>query len=99
MNQNQLYKEIIIFFLCLITNLAAIAHKPNDIEESIKLVISGNERTYYELDNDGLRYNSIGKQFDLGDSIKIGIHTRTIKAPTGKKRRNYGFKVQINDEV
>ena len=100
MNRNQLYKEILaVVFLCFVTNLAAIVHKPKDNEESIKLVIRGNERIYYELNNDGLRYNNIGKQFNSGDSIQIGIHTRTIKAPTGKKKRNYGFNVQINDET
>ena len=100
MNRNQLYKEIlVVVFLCFITNLAAIVHKPRDNEESIKLEIRGNERIYYEMDNDGLRYKNIGKQFNSGDSIQVGIHTRTIKAPTGKKKRNYGFIVQINDET
>ena len=100
MNRNQLYKEIlVVVLLCLITNLAAIVHKPKDNKESIKLEIRSKERTYYELDNDGLRYKNIGEQFNSGDSIQVGIHTRTIKAPTGKKKRNYGFEIQINDEA
>ena len=42
---------------------------------------------------------NIGKQFSQGNSIQVGIHTRTIKSPTGKKKRNYGFTLQINDEA
>ena len=99
MSQNQLYKEVlVVVFLCFITNLVAIVHKPNDKAESIILEIHGKERTYYELDNDGLRYNNIGKQFNSGDSIQVGIHTRTIKAPTGKKKRNYGFTLRVNND-
>jgi len=83
--------------LCFITNLAAIVHKPKGNEDNIKLEINGKVRIYYEIDDNGLLYHNIGKQFTRGDSIQVGIHTRTIKAPTGKKKRNYGFKVQIND--
>lgn len=77
--------------------LQAIVHKPKGDEDKIKLTIKGKERTYYELDNDGLQYKGVGKQFEEGDSIRIGIYSRTIKAPTGKKYRNYGFTLQIGD--
>ena len=85
--------------LGFITNLSAIVHRPRGNEENIKLEIGGKERIYYELNDDGLQYHNIGKQFNSGDSIQVGIYTRTIKAPTGKKKRNYGFTVQINDET
>ena len=77
--------------------LQAVVHKPKGDEDKIKLTIKGKERTYYELDNDGLQYKGVGKQFEEGDSIRIGIYSRTIKAPTGKKYRNYGFTLQIGD--
>ena len=100
MNRNRLYKEILLLvFLGCVTNLAAIVHKPRGNEENIKLDIRGKERIYYELDDDGLLYKNIGKQFNAGDSIQVGIYTRTFKAPTGKKKRNYGLKVQINNEL
>ena len=99
MNRNQLFRKVSFFFLLsLITNLVAIVHRPIGNEENIKLKIKEKERIYYELDDNGLLYKNIGKQFNPVDSIQIGIYTRTIKAPTGKKKRNYGFKVQINDE-
>ena len=100
MNRNQLYKEVLVIVLLgFITNLNAIVHKPSGNEEKIKLEIRGKERIYYELDDDNLIYKNIGKQFNSGDSIQVGIYSRTIKAPTGKKKRNYGFKVQINDKA
>ena len=77
--------------------LQAVVHKPKGDEDKIKLTIKGKERTYYELDNDGLQYKGVGKQFEERDSIRIGIYSRTIKAPTGKKNRNYGFTLQIGD--
>ena len=99
MNRNQLYKKVLVIVLLgFITNLNAIVHRPSGNEEKIKLEIRGKERIYYELDNN-LLYKNIGKQFNSGDSIQVGIYSRTIKAPTGKKKRNYGFKVQINDEA
>ena len=80
------------------TNLFAIVHKPSSKKEKrIALKIKGKERFYYELDDNGLLYKNIGKQFALDDSIQIGIYTRTIKAPSGKKSRNYGLIVQIDD--
>tara|TARA_Y100000590_G_scaffold467372_1_gene646053 strand:- start:2081 stop:2950 length:870 start_codon:yes stop_codon:yes gene_type:complete len=80
------------------TNLFAIVHKPSiKKEKKIALKIKGKERLYYELDDNGLLYKNIGKQFALDDSIQIGIYTRTIKAPSGKKSRNYGLRVQIDD--
>ena len=100
MNRNRLYKEILLIVLLgFITDLAAIVHEPSDNEGNIKLEIGGKERIYYELDEDGLLYKNIGKQMNSGDSIQVGIYTRTIKAPTGKKKRNYGFSVQINNEL
>ena len=73
------------------TTLVAIVHKPSSKkEEKITLKIKDKERIYYELDDNGLVYKNIGKQFNINDSLQIGIYTRTIKAPTGKKSRNYG---------
>ena len=66
----------------------AVIHKPKGDEDNIKLNIRDKERIYYELDDNGLLYTNIGKQFNTGDSIQVGIYTRTIKAPTGKKKRN-----------
>ncbi len=59
--------------------------------------IKGKERTYYELDENGLNYKGVGKKFEMGDSIRIGIYSRSIKAQTGKKIRNYGFTVRIDN--
>ena len=99
MNRNQLYKKfLLIIYIGFITNLFAIVHRPRGNEENIKLSVHGKERIYYELDDNGLLYTNIGKQFNLSDSIEVGIYTRTIKAPTGKKKRNYGFTVTINDK-
>ena len=95
MNQIQLYK--LFFILVLLNSVFALVHKPTDNEQRIKLDIKNNIRTYYEIDKDGLRYDNIGKGFNLGDSIQIAIYSRTIKAPTGKKNRNYGFTVQLNN--
>ena len=39
----------------------------------------------------------MGKKFEMGDSIRIGIYSRSIKAQTGKKIRNYGFTIQIDN--
>jgi len=98
-NRNRLYKGILlIVILGFITNLTAVVHKPRGNEENIKLKIRGKERIYYELNDDGLFYRNIGKQFNSGDSIQIGIYSRTIKAPTGKKKRNYGFSVHVDNE-
>ena len=81
------------------TNLVAIVHKPSSKKEKkITLKIKGKERIYYELDDNGLLYNNIGKQFNAEDSLQIGIYTRTIKAPSGKKSRNYGLKIQIDND-
>jgi len=77
----------------------AVVHKPRGEEDKIKLSILGKERTYYELNDGGLLYKGVGKQFESGDSIRIGFHSRTIKAPTGKKRRNYGFTIQIDNNL
>ena len=99
MSQSRFYSNIIMFSLLFLNLelLQAVVHKPKVNEDKIKLTIKGKERTYYELDNDGLHYKGVGKQFKEGDSIRIGIYSRTIKAPTGKKNRNYGFTLQIGD--
>tara|TARA_B100000945_G_C20413716_1_gene614017 strand:+ start:690 stop:1625 length:936 start_codon:yes stop_codon:yes gene_type:complete len=94
-NQNQLFNYF--FVIILISNLFSVVHKPVGKEEKIKLKVKNKERIYYELDKDGLLYRNIGKQFNLGDSIQVSFHSRTIKAPTGKKNRNYGFNIQIDD--
>ena len=92
MKLNQFHNSIkIIILLLYLATLNAKVHAPIGSEEDIKLTIHGKELTYYELDN-GLIYDDIGKQYDIGDSIQIGIYSRTIKASTGKKKRNYGSK-------
>lgn len=77
--------------------LQAGVHPPKGEENKIKLKIKGKERTYYELDQNGLNYKGVGKKFEMGDSIRIGIYSRSIKAQTGKKIRNYGFTIQIDN--
>ena len=97
MKQNQFYRYInIIILLVYLTTLNARVHIPIEDEENIILMISGKEITYYELD-DGLIYDNIGKQYDIGDSIQVGIYSRTIMASEKKKNKKYGFIVQIND--
>ena len=101
MSQSRFYRDLLITGI-IILNLGlvlAVVHKPRGEENKIKLNITGKERIYYELDDEGLLYKGVGKQFELGDSIRIGFHSRTIKAPTGKKRRNYGFTIQIDDNT
>ena len=101
MSQSRFYRDLLITGI-IILNLGlvlAVVHKPRGEEDKIKLNITGKERIYYELDDEGLLYKGVGKQFELGDSIRIGFHSRTIKAPTGKKRRNYGFTIQIDDNT
>ena len=98
MKLNQFYKyiNIIILFVYLAT-LNAKVHSPIEDEENIKLTIGGKEWTYYELD-DGLIYDDIGRQYEIGDSIQVGIYSRTIMASTGKKKKKFGFTIQINDD-
>ena len=101
MNQNQFYKVIIVslvYFLIGINLIHAKIHSPRGEESKIKLKINNKERTYYKLDKSGLNYKNVGKHVEVGDSIRIGIHSRTNKAQTGKKIRNYGFSVQIGDD-
>ena len=45
------------------TNLTAVVHRPRGNEENIKLEIHGKERIYYELNDDGLKYQNIGNDF------------------------------------
>ena len=101
MSQSHFYKNVLIAGVITLSVgvVQAVIHKPRGEEDKIKLSITGKERIYYELDDDGLLYKGVGKQFELGDSIRIGFYSRTIKAPTGKKRRNYGFTIQIDDNT
>jgi len=97
MKRNQLYSHInIIILLLYLATLNARVHTPIEDEENIELTIHGTEWTYYELD-DGLIYDDIGKQYDIGDSIQVSIYSRTIMASSGKKNKKYGFRVTIND--
>ena len=97
MKQNQFYSHIkIIILLLYLVTLNAKVHTPTENEENIVLAIHGKEWTYYELD-DGLIYDDIGKQYDIGDSIQVSIYSRTIMASPGKKNKKYGFRVTIND--
>ena len=97
MKRNQFYRYInIIILLVYLTTLDARVHTPIEDEKNIILMISGKEITYYELD-DGMIYDNIGMQYDIGDSIQVGIYSRTIMASAEKKNKKYGFIVQIND--
>ena len=97
MKRNQFYSHIkIIILLLYLVTLNAKVHTPTENEENIELAIHGKEWTYYELD-DGLIYDDIGKQYDIGDSIKLSIYSRTIMAYPEKKNKKYGFRVTIND--
>ena len=100
MSQNRFYRITIFIFSLLSLNIVILQagiHAPKGEENKIKLKIKGKERTYYELDKNGLNYRGVGKKFEMGDSIRIGIYSRSIKAQTGKKIRNYGFTVQIDN--
>ena len=91
MKQNQFYSHInIIILLLYLVTLNAKVHTPTENEENIELEIHGKEWTYYELD-DGLIYDDIGKQYDIGDSIQVGIYSRTIMGSTGNKKKGYLF--------
>ena len=61
---------LLLVFFGFIANLTAVVNRPRGDEVNIKLEINGKERIYYELDEDGLNYKNIGKQFNSGDSIK-----------------------------
>jgi len=95
MRLNQFYKYIII--IVYLGGLNAKVHIPKGIKENIELTIHGKEWIYYELDDEGLIYDNIGKQYNIGDSIKVGIYSRTIMSATGKGKKDFGFSVQIND--
>ena len=99
MNPNRYYKIIAIIGIILlnIVPLVAKVHKPKGNEDKIKLIINGKDRIYYELDNNGLDYKEIGKKYIEGDSIRIGLHSRTIKSSTGKRSKNYGFSIQVDN--
>jgi len=98
-SQNQFYRITLLTFYFLFLNSGVIyanIEKPIGEENKILLNIVGKERAYHELDGNGLNYKGVGKNFEMGDSIRIGIYSRSIKAQTGKKIRNYGFTVQID---
>ena len=100
MNQNQFCKLKLIGLVLLLSSINLIyakIHTPRGEESKIKLKINSKERTYYKLDKNGLNYKNIGKQVEIGDSIKIGIYSRTTKSQTGKKIRSYGFSIEIDD--
>ena len=98
MKLNQFHNIIrIIILLLYLATLNAKGHVPIGNEDNIKLMISGKEITYYELD-DKLIYNNIVKQYKMGDSIQVSIYSRTIMAFSGKKNKKYGFTVQINND-
>ena len=87
MKRNQFYRYInIIILLVYLTTLNARVHTPIEDEKNIILMISGKEINYYEL-NDGLIYDNIGKQYDIGDSIQVSIYSRTIMASADKKNK------------
>jgi hypothetical protein len=99
-SQNRFYRITILILPLLFLNIVILQagiHAPKGEENKIKLKIKGKERTYYELDKNGLNYKGVGKKFEMGDSIRIGIYSRSIKAQTGKKIRNYGFTIQIDN--
>jgi len=97
MKLNQFYSHINIIILLLdLVALNAKVHTPTENEENIELAIHGKEWTYYELD-EGLIYDNIGQQYDIGDSIQVSIYSRTIMASSEKKNKKFGFRVTIND--
>ncbi len=101
MNQNHFYK---ILISCIVLHLGidglfGVVHKPRGKHnEKIQLNINEKNRTYYKLSDEGLTYKSIGNKIEKGDSIKIGIYSRSVKSPTGKKDKNYGFTIQIENQ-
>jgi len=100
-SQNQFYKITLLTFYFLLLNSGVIyanIEKPIDKEKKILLNIDGKERAYHELDKNGLNYEGIGKNFEMGDSIRIVIYSRSIKAQTGRRKRKYGFSVKIDDK-
>ena len=101
MNQNRFYKLLIYCFLLHIGagGLYGVIHKPRgEKKEKIQLNINGKDRTYYKLLEEGITYKSVGKIIEKGDSVKIGIYSRSVKSPTGKKDKNYGFTIQIENQ-
>ena len=137
MNRSHFYRDLLIAGVIALSQgvVQATVLKPTNTDENkIKLNILGKERIYYELTDESLLFEDVGRYFESGDSIligeqkkliedvrgnhiifqsedsvhveqlfesgdsiRIGFHARSIKAPTGKKRRNYGFTIQIDD--
>ena len=99
MKQNQFYNSIKIFlFFFHVVCLYGEIHIPIDNENEITLRINGQDRAYHELDKGGLSYHHIGSEHEFGDSIKIGIYSRSIKSFKGNKKKKFGFKIQVNDD-
>jgi len=101
-SQNQFYRITLLTFYFLFLNLGVIyanIEKPVGKKTKFLLNIEGKERAYHELDENGLNYEEVGKNFEMGDSIRIVIYSRSIKAQTGRKIRKYGFTVKIDDKL
>jgi hypothetical protein len=99
MKRNQFYNSIKIFlFFFHVACLHGEIHIPIDNENEITLRINGQNRTYHELDKGGLSYHHIGSEHEFGDSIKVGIYSRSIKSFKGNKKKKFGFKIQVNDD-
>ena len=71
---------IVPLFIIFVGMLEARIHAPKGEESKIKLKIGGKNKTYYELDENGLNYKGVGKRYEVGDSMRIGIYSRSLKA-------------------
>jgi len=102
-NLSQFYKLVLL--IVLLGNIYAAQILPIKDENNIRLNIGDRERIYHEIPEEGLLFKGIGNSFDVGDSlrigdrVKIGIYSRTVKSPTGNKKRNFSFFIQWDDEV
>jgi hypothetical protein len=93
MKRNQFYNSFKIFlFFFYVVCLHGEIHIPIDNKNEITLRINGQDRTYHELDKGSLSYHHIGAEYEIGDSIKVGIYSRSIKSFKGNKKRNLGSK-------
>jgi len=102
-NLSQFYKLVLL--IVLLGNIFPAQILPIKDENNIRLNIGDKERIYHEIPEEGLLFKGIGNSFDVGDSlrigdrVKIGIFSRTVKSPTGNKKRNFSFFIQWDDEV
>ena len=103
MNLSQFYKLVLL--IVLLGNIFPAQILPIKDANNIRLNIGDKERIYHEIPEEGLLFKGIGNSFDVGDSlrigdrVKIGIYSRTVKSPTGNKKRNFSFFIQWDDEV